>query len=97
MTAKDILRTGQRGHNVIKTLPENNAIIYYTEDSEEDGEQILMHYWEIANPVAPDHARLAIFSYTILRTQANNPDIQDTIKLLNSEIEQCIFSKELGE
>src|SRR5262249_38298122 len=44
-------------------LGHGNALLRYTDETEEDGDPLTIHYWEIANVVPPNHCRLAIFSY----------------------------------
>ena len=46
-------------------LGRGNCMITYVHEAEEDGEPIRVHYWQIANPVPPQHVRVALFSFTV--------------------------------
>jgi hypothetical protein len=50
----------------------------------------------VTNPQPPHHARVAMFSYTILAEQQNQPQIQQDLQMLEAEIETAVFSPELG-
>jgi hypothetical protein len=72
------------------------AMRRYVKISEEDGEQLSIHYWEIAVPIEGCGVRLAVFSYTTLASQANDPQTQCEINLLARCIESADFSREQG-
>ena len=72
------------------------AIKQYVEAAEENGEPLQLHCWEIAVPVKGCNARLAIFTYTILASQASELQTQQELLLLNRLIRAAEFSREQG-
>jgi hypothetical protein len=75
-------------------LGKDLAVKQYVQHAEEDGEQLQIYYWEIAVPVKPHSVRLAIFSYAILASQADDREVCDEIELLNRSIRSAEFSRE---
>lgn len=95
--AIEALQTGDWSNKKISKLNNGNAISHYFQPSEEDGQRLLIVYWEIANPLPPEHVRLAVFSYTILETQKDDPKLMKEIELLDNCIRKAIFSEILGK
>jgi hypothetical protein len=81
----------------IVELGDGNALIHFEEQEEEDGEELTMFYWQIANVVPPDHFRIALFSYTVLTSQIDDEGVQAELEMLHRELRSCRFSAELGE
>ena len=77
-------------------LRDGLAIKQYVHSAEEDGETLEIHHWEVAVPVEGCNARLAIFSYTILASQAKDKQIRQEIELLGRCIQDGEFSREQG-
>jgi hypothetical protein len=88
------LRQAQSGR--IESLLNGNALLTYSKPATEAGHKLQMFYWMIANPVKPDHIRIATFSYTLLEGQQEQKRFKDELSLLESEIRKATFSKELG-
>ena len=86
-----------RGEGVVRDLPHGNAVREYQSFAQENGEELKQFYWEVANFVAPNHLRLAIFSYTILKAQERDATIQNEIELLRKALPAAAFSDELGQ
>jgi hypothetical protein len=72
------------------------AIKQYVQQAEEEGEPLKLYYWEVAIPVEGCNARLAIFSYTILASQADDPHVQQEIEMLGNSIRDGVYSRERG-
>lgn len=72
------------------------AIMQEVESTDYDGEALCIHYWRIAIPVEDCSARLAIFSYTILASQADDLAMQQEIELLDRCIRHATFSRVAG-
>lgn len=89
------LKHFQSGH--VESLPNGNALLTSSGPATEEGHQLHMFYWIVANPVKPDHIRVAIFTYTLLEGQQDQKRFKDEMSLLESEIRKASFSKELGE
>jgi hypothetical protein len=43
-------------------------------------------FWSVAQPIPPDHARIANFSYTLRAHQMNDPQYQRELEILDREI-----------
>lgn len=69
------------------------ALKCYTKSEDEAGERLLIHYWEIAVPVAPCTINVVIFSYTILQSQEGDTAIQSELTLLDSSIRKAVFAR----
>jgi len=78
-------------------LGHGNALLRYTEETEEDGDSLTIHYWQFANPVPPNHFRIAIFSYSVLTERNDDEDVTADIAMLDEELRRCEFASELGE
>jgi hypothetical protein len=80
----------------IRALPDGNAVARYMQTPVEEGKQLHIHFWEVASPSPPRHMRLAVFSYTILASQASSDSIRQELELLDGLITKAQFAKELG-
>jgi hypothetical protein len=66
------------------------------EAAEENGEKLHIVRWEVAVPVRPRSLRLAIFSYTILESQLQEPAFVAEIQQLERSIRQASYSQAKG-
>jgi hypothetical protein len=90
------MRVEKVGGEVTK-LPDGNAFIHYVNDGEDEGgDDVTVWYWEVANAVPPEHLRLAVFSYTVLADNAEDPEVVETLEMLRREIPRSTFAEELG-
>ena len=80
----------------IRQINEKVAITQYDESFVEQGQNLIIRFWIVANLVPPKNIRIATFSYTLLESQFNEPEFIEELKMLNKEIENCIFSEEIG-
>lgn len=97
ITPSELLSSrAEKIHQSIVQLDTGNAVIAYNQSSEEDGHALLIFYWELANAVPPAHGRLAIFSLTILESQQDDPDIIETIQMVDREVKASEFATLLG-
>jgi hypothetical protein len=69
-----------------------NWVCTSEKDSDEEGVQIHLYYWKVANIVLPDLVREAVFSYTILRERINEEEISQTVKLIGQLASLAQFS-----
>ncbi len=81
----------------VVVLDSNSALLSYVYEVEEDGEQLAIFCWQIANLISAEHARVALFSYTVLARKREEPEIQEDIAMLNENLRKCVFSTQLGE
>jgi hypothetical protein len=72
------------------------AIRHFQKSAVEIGAALAIYYWQIAVPVPPNAIRLAIFSYTILESQASHDFFQREIALLDKSIRTGEYSSEAG-
>lgn len=84
------------GDGIVSELSHGNAVRVSTSSAEEDGSTIKQYYWELVNFVGQNHFRLAVFSYTILASQENDPVVVAELKILNESLRVAEFSSELG-
>lgn len=68
-----------------------NVIASWEKDSTEDGVPIHLYYWKVANAVPPDKVREAVFSYTVLTEDVNNPETQQMIGILQQLVSRASF------
>ncbi len=74
-----------------------NWMVEYVHEVEEDGEPLTVRYWEITNPVPPNHVRIALFSYSVRTELLDDGDVIDEIETLAREVRACTFAAEVGE
>jgi hypothetical protein len=97
-SAPDVLRVlRQAQSHQIESLTNGNAVLHYSEPSTESGHKLHVVFWIVANPMPPDHARVATFTYTLLEGQQEQQRFKNELALIDSQIRQATFSKELGE
>jgi len=72
------------------------AIKRSTTSSSEHGEKLEMRSWQVAVPVPPYAARLAIFSFTYLASRANDPAVERDVAMLEQSIGSGDFSRDEG-
>ncbi len=90
----ETFKNSKRGD--VAVLPNGNVVQKYTKSVTEDEEELLIYYWDVGNPVPPRSARVALFSYTILASQATDGKFVAELKMLNEEIAAAKFASILG-
>ncbi len=81
----------------IDLLTNGNAVLHYSEAATESGHKLHMVYWIVANPVRPDHIRIATFSYTLLEGQQDQQRFKKELAVLDSEVRKAAFAKVIGQ
>jgi hypothetical protein len=94
-TLKELLRAD--GAKRIEMLSEGRALTTSEETSAEEGQPLVLHFWELAHTVPPDHGRIALFSFTIRADQTADPAVKRDLAMLNTEIRNARFASTLGE
>jgi hypothetical protein len=96
---KDAERRAAKEGGALAELPGGNWMVTYTHTAEEDGDELTIKYWEIMNPVPPNHMRIALFSYTALKDLLDDPgsEVSNDYRMLEELIPACKFARELGE
>ena len=92
--ANDLKKLGVEGST--RDRADGNAVFKYEESGFERGEELIVFYWVIANPLPPRHARVATFSYTILAEQRAQEHVRRDLEMLEAEIEAATFYPGLG-
>jgi len=69
---------------------------YEVIEATEGDARLEIHRWQVAVPVLPHSVRLAIFSYTILSGQRNDPHIANEWKFVDASLRKATFSTEPG-
>ena len=91
-TAAELLIPRAAEHGVeIELLENGNAFFTYVEEAEEEGEKLLIQYWVIASGIPPAHARIALFSFTLLEEFAEDEEIEELLDLLDDELRESVF------
>jgi hypothetical protein len=88
-------RAAKRGGTATE-LPNGNALLRYGYEYVEAGKEITQYYWDVANVVPPEHCLVAMFSYTVLKSQVEEPGIVEEIAMLHTEISNCHFAAGSG-
>ena len=97
-TAAEILVSESRKHRVpVVPLRGGAAMIRLDAPAEENGQQLMIRYWRIAQALPPVDIRLAIFSYTLLAEQFRDPAFAAELDLLDRELSAAELAPVLGE
>ena len=96
MLADFLGRFGPATGKALETLPTGNVLLNYVEKANDQGDDILVHFWLIGNLVTPNNIRIANFSFTCLASQTGSEYLNEVISLLDREIRQATFSPKLG-
>ncbi len=75
----------------IITLTNNNAYKMYYERTIDEGNEITIFYWYLAQVIKPSGARLAVFSYTFLSNQLEKKSIQQEIEFITEQVKKAEF------
>jgi hypothetical protein len=81
---------------VIEHLPNGAALARYERATEEQGEELELTTWELAQALPPEHLRVLVFTWTILTSQRDDPRIRADFELLDREIRAASLSTEVG-
>ncbi len=78
-------------------LPNGNALLRYVYEYVEAGKEVTQYYWDVANIVPPDHCLVAMFCYSVLKSQIEEPGIIEEVEMLHAEISNCQFAAASGK
>ncbi len=93
--AKEMVRSVFKD-NSIETLPSGFLMRHYIKHTEEKGEKLEIHCWEVTVPIEPYSLRLITFTYTILTGQQSDPRIVGELEMIMQNIKKAQFSQETG-
>lgn len=83
-------------HDNPAVLENGNVLCKYARQSVENGEDLIVHRWEIGNRVGSTHLRLAIFSFALLAARSSDPENVRQVAMLDKELPAAQFSATLG-
>jgi hypothetical protein len=78
-------------------LPNGNAVLRYQQRTEDEDGPVAVWFWEVAAAVPTDHARYAVFSYTVPAYRAEEAEVAAQVAMLDRELSRCTFAAEVGE
>lgn len=81
----------------IERLQSGNAITSWVKHSSENGQQITLYLWRVANPVFPSHMRIADFSYTVLTSLENRATTKSEVQMLTNAIRNATFHSAIAK
>lgn len=98
ITAAEVLQEGVQKYGAsVVPLRAGIALIQYDLPAVERGHSLNIRYWRVAQSLSPRHVRLAIFSYTLLADQFNDPTFQDELDVIDREIRAAELAPGLGD
>ena len=71
---------------------DDNIIVEWTKDSEEDGDPITHFWWAVAHYHSPRLSHEALFSYTVLKARRADSETLETVELLGDLVSHARFS-----
>ncbi|MBA3726623.1 MAG: hypothetical protein H0W86_09255 [Armatimonadetes bacterium] len=88
--------SGRNEGREILGLRNGNALVRYREEFiEDEGEELVLNFWEVASTAEPTYLRLAVFSYAMPKAMALGPHVLKAVQMLEEEILNCEFAPEL--
>lgn len=87
-----LLRLFADSGSVFISQKRGNYVARSQKHSHENGNDIHIYYWKVANVVLPDRVLEAVFSYTILAERQEETETQETVELVGNLVAETIFS-----
>ena len=78
--------------NTFISRKHGNLVEPSEKSSHQDGTDIYIYYWKLANVVQPDRVLEAVFSYTILAERRDQSETQEEVELIGSLVSEATFS-----
>jgi hypothetical protein len=70
---------------------QGNLVARSEKQSRENGAQIYIYYWQVANAVQPNRVFQAVFSYTVLADKCEEPETQKSVELVGDLVSEAVF------
>jgi hypothetical protein len=97
-TAQQYLSSDAAKHaQPVVPLREGIALLRYDQTSEEQGQQIKMRIWRIAQAIHPSHLRHTMFTYTLRAAQFEEPRFANEMAMLDRELRSCELALTIGQ
>ena len=74
-----------------EALPDNRFLLKYSINAEENGEAIVLIFWEITKMVSPRDYNIAVFAFTITAKQEKSVMMREEISSIEEEIKKVSF------
>jgi hypothetical protein len=81
----------------LRIVGNGNILCRYTKPATEDGEELVMHYWEIGNAVGSTQARLALFSFSVPASAGASEGTLRDGAMLEEELAAAELCEHLGD
>ena len=75
-----------------KSRKRGNLVEPSVKSSHENGTDIYIYYWKVANVLQPNRVLEAVFSYTILAARRDDSETQEEVELIGSLVSEATFS-----
>jgi len=75
----------------IEELPDSRFLLKYSISAKEDGEDLIIKYWEVARMVSPRDYNIAVFSFTVGVGEMELASVAREIALIEEEIKKVKF------
>ena len=76
---------------IVESLTDGKYLLKYIKLAEENGEALLMYYWEVARMISTRKTNIAVFNYTISELQATDEKIKSEVSYLDEFIKHVRF------
>jgi hypothetical protein len=86
-------RTGQVP---ILPLDDDTALIIYRDEGGDGEDTVIARCWVLARTFPPQHARIALFTFTYAPEEEGDPELDGILEMLDRELRQCRFAAEVG-
>jgi hypothetical protein len=97
-SAADALAGSAEKHGVpVVPMRDGFAMISYDAQTEDKGRSLKCRHWLIAQCLPPKNVRVAIFTYTLLAKQFDDPSSAPELAWIAREIGLADFASEVGE
>ena len=75
----------------MEELYDSRYLLKYTISGNENGEDLIIFYWEVARMVSPRDYNIAVFSFTVIALQAESPAIIEEGASLEEKLKKVQF------
>jgi hypothetical protein len=81
----------KENHGQVEVLPDDRFLLKYSMDGKENGEALILIYWEVAKMVSPRDYNIAAFTFTITTEQEKSGAMREEISSIEEEIKKVSF------
>jgi len=77
-------------------LATDTALVRFVTRVEEDGVELLVTRWEIAQAIPPNHLRIVAFTLTDLAFRQDEPATRQLLDLIDAEVRAAVLAPQTG-